>query len=68
MEQKSFDKNSLYMFFRRSYLHIAKEGNVVLHIPVWAAVAATVLAPWLAVMGGVLAVALGYTVSIEKEA
>ena len=68
MEQKGFDKNSFDVFFRRSYIHVAKEESVVLHIPVWAAVAGTVLAPWLAVIGGIAAIALGYTISVKKDA
>ena len=68
MEQKGFDKNSLLAFFRRSYVHVAKEESVILHIPVWAAVIGTVLAPWLAVIGGVAAIALGYTISVKKDA
>lgn len=61
-------KNRWFSVFYRTRIKICKEQTVIINLSLLFSILAVSTAPWLAVAGLIIALALGYRFSIEKNA
>lgn len=61
-------QNNWFSFFYRTRVKVCKEQTTILNLSLLFSLLAVSTAPWLAVAGLIIALALGYRFSIEKNA
>lgn len=62
------NKNHWFSLFYRTRIMVCKEQTVILNLSLLFSLLALLSAPWLVVAGFIVALALGYRFSIEKNA
>ena len=65
--QNSFDKNSIFSFLYRNRVVVSKGNVPIVNLSVIFFVLSVLCAPWLVIIGVIVALALGYRFSFEKN-
>lgn len=63
-----FDKGSLFSFLYRTRIKVMKGNTTIVNLSVIFSVIALLSAPWLVIIGAMVALALGYRFSMERNA
>lgn len=67
-ENNSFDKNNLFSFLYRTRIKVMKEDVTILNLSLVFSLLALITAPWLVVIGAIVALILGYRFSAQRNA
>ena len=65
--QVNFDKNSIFSFLYRNRVVASKGGVTIVNLSIVFFILAVLCAPWLVLIGAIVAFALGYRFSFEKN-
>lgn len=65
--QNGIDKNSIFSFLYRNRLKVTKGDVVIVNLSVLFSLLSLLCAPWLVVIGALVALALGYRFAMEKN-
>ena len=68
MSQNGFDKKTLFSFFYRNRVRVTRGSDTILNVSFLFMLISCISAPWLVIGGGIAALALGYRISIAKNA
>jgi hypothetical protein len=65
---RGIDKNNLFSFLYRTRIKVFKGDVAILNLSLFFSALAILFAPWVAVIGAVVALVLGYRFGFEKNA